>query len=314
MMTNWFQTDECFDFYSSLSFLEPFTFEVERDGEVKGRIVGYIQKDGGKLKQFFSRRAIINGGPYLAEDITDTEVAELLEKCKSGLKGKCIYIETRNFEDYSKYKAIFKSVGFDYEPHYNFKIRFDNKEYFGNFSQNHKRNIKSALRDGIIINDNPSKEEIHEFYSGLSDLYEKKIKTPLFSESFFQTLAMTGKIITISDNSNKIIGGIAMATLSGDTCYEWFICGDDTKFKNLHPSTIATYSGIKYAHENGYKTFDFMGAGAPGDGGYGVRDFKAKFGGELVEYGRFKCILIPPLYAIGCLGIKLIKSHKLWSR
>lgn len=31
-----------------------------------------------------------------------------------------------------------------------------------------------------------------------------------------------------------------------------------------------------------------MGAGVPNDGGYGVRDFKAKFGGELVEYGRFK--------------------------
>ena len=50
-----------------------------------------------------------------------------------------------------------------------------------------------------------------------------------------------------------------------------------------------------------------MGAGAPGDGGYGVREFKAKFGGELVEYGRFKYICNKPLYAIGKLGVKLMK-------
>ncbi len=29
---------------------------------LKGVIAGYIQKDGGKVKQFFSRRAIVNGG------------------------------------------------------------------------------------------------------------------------------------------------------------------------------------------------------------------------------------------------------------
>lgn len=306
---NWFQTDECYDFYKSLPFLEAFKFEVKRDGEVKGKIVGYIQKDGGKLKQFFSRRAIINGGPYLAEDITDAEVVELLERCKSGLKGKCIYFETRNFEDYDKYKETFQNVGFVYEPHYNFMIRFDSEsDYFSNFSQNHKRSIKSALRDGVIINDIPSKEEIHKFYSVLSDLYEKKVKTPLFPESFFQELAVIGKLITVSDNCNKIIGGIAMATSAGDTCYEWFVCGNDTNYKKLHPSTIATYAGIKYAYENGYKAFDMMGAGAPGDGGYGVRDFKAKFGGELVEYGRFKCILNRPLYYIGVLGVKILKK------
>ena len=51
-----------------------------------------------------------------------------------------------------------------------------------------------------------------------------------------------------------------------------------------------------------------MGAGAPGDGGYGVRDFKAKFGGELVEYGRFKYVCNPVLYAIGKLGVAILKK------
>ena len=38
-----------------------------------------------------------------------------------------------------------------------------------------------------------------------------------------------------------------------------------------------------------------------------VRDFKAKFGGELVEHGRFLCVRKPLLYWIGKTGVKLLK-------
>ena len=50
-----------------------------------------------------------------------------------------------------------------------------------------------------------------------------------------------------------------------------------------------------------------MGAGSP-DENYGVRDFKARFGGELVEYGRFKKILNPILYEAGKIGLKFISK------
>jgi lipid II:glycine glycyltransferase (peptidoglycan interpeptide bridge formation enzyme) len=50
-----------------------------------------------------------------------------------------------------------------------------------------------------------------------------------------------------------------------------------------------------------------MGAGAPGDGGYGVREFKAKFGGELKEFGRFKYVSDKFLYNVGKVGVSLMK-------
>lgn len=306
-MTNWFQTEECYDFYKSLSFLEPFKFEVKRGDDVKGRIVGYIQKDGGRLKQFFSRRAIINGGPMLAEDITESEVETLLTECKDKLKGKAIYIEIRNFDDYSTYWAIFEKCGWRYEPHYNFILGTTSDDVLSRFSENHRRSIKSAIKQGARINNTPESSQIMDFYTILANLYSTKVKTPLFPEEFFQKLAAVCKIITVHDCDNKVIGGIAIATKTGETVYEWFVCGDDLNYKKLHPSTLATYAGIKYAQDFGYKKFDFMGAGAPGDRGYGVRDFKAKFGGQLVEYGRFKCVLNPLLYKVGVVGIKFMK-------
>jgi lipid II:glycine glycyltransferase (peptidoglycan interpeptide bridge formation enzyme) len=50
-----------------------------------------------------------------------------------------------------------------------------------------------------------------------------------------------------------------------------------------------------------------MGAGKP-DESYGVRDFKAKFGGQLVEHGRFQIVLSPLLYEIGKMGVKMMKK------
>jgi len=48
-----------------------------------------------------------------------------------------------------------------------------------------------------------------------------------------------------------------------------------------------------------------MGAGKP-DEDYGVREFKSKFGGELVNYGRFIRINNPFYYKLGELGLKIL--------
>jgi len=41
-----------------------------------------------------------------------------------------------------------------------------------------------------------------------------------------------------------------------------------------------------------------------------VREFKSKFGGELVEYGRYKKINKPLMYKIGLLGLKILQKIK----
>lgn len=310
-MTNWFQTDECLKFYGSLTFVEPFECSVERDGNTKGRIVGYIQKDGGRLKSFLSRRAIINGGPMLAEDITDSELETLLCKCRQLLKGNVIYAETRNFEDYGKFKGAFERCGWNYEPHYNFHIDTSSPETVDeHLGKSRKRDIRTSLRDGASVSEAAGIEELQELYGILQKLYATKVKTPLFPFEFFEKLFLSpwGKVFVVRYEGH-VVGGTVCAC-GEDTVYEWFACGEDGVAKSVFPSTLATYAGIRYAAEHGFKRFDMMGAGAPGDGGYGVRDFKAKFGGTLVEHGRFKCVLNRPLYLVGTLGVRILKKLK----
>lgn len=309
-IANFFQSKECYDFYSSLSFLESFSFGVTEDNILKGVIVGYIQKEGGKLKQFFSRRAIITGGALLANDISEDVLSELLNYCKRQLSKKSIYVEFRNFNDYSAYKEVFSKSGFAYVPHLNFHIDCSSEEIVNqNLGKSRKRDIKTSLRDGASYVDNPTLDQIHDYYAILEELYTTKVKTPLVPFEFFEKLHSSSfsRFLLIELNG-EIIGGTVCIVWNYMVIYEWFACGMDGRYKSIYPSTLATYAGIKYAYENRISRFDMMGAGKPNEG-YGVRDFKAKFGGKLVEHGRFLCVLKPALYSVGKLGVKILKGR-----
>lgn len=307
---SFFQTKDCFDLYSAnKSFMKPFFIGVEDGGLLKGVIVGYIQADGGMMKRFLSRRAIINGGPLLADDISDEALMMLLNYCKKSLRGKAIYVEFRNFEDYSRYKDLFQRCDYEYVPHLNFHIDTTSEEVVNqNLGKSRKRDIRTSFRDGAEVVDTPTLNDIRDFYSILDDLYKNKVKTPLYPLSFFEHLFQQNysKFLLVRLNG-KIIGGTVCVLLPGYAVYEWFACGEDGVYKNIYPSTVATYAAIQYAANNGYHHFDMMGAGKP-DEGYGVRDFKAKFGGQLVEHGRFLAVINPMLYEIGKMGVKLLKK------
>jgi len=319
----WFQTREAYEFYESLPGLfEPFVFAVEGaggdagagDGEakvLKGVCVGYVTVDKNPVKQFLTRRAIVVGGPMVADDITDEELTELLRAVRSGLKGRAIYVETRNFNDYSRWRDVFERNGFEYVRHLNFHIDTSSEEVIAaNLGKSRKRDIRTSLRDGAEIMETVTLEDVRSLYEILNTLYRTKVKTPLFPFSFFEKLFTSGiGIFRLVRFEGRVVGGTVCVGLPGRALYEWFACGEDGVIKNVFPSTMATFAGMEFAARNGYPRFDMMGAGKP-DEGYGVRDFKAKFGGVLVEHGRFQYICKPLLYKLGELGVKILKKIK----
>jgi predicted N-acyltransferase len=310
-VATWFQTSEAYHFFDSLSFLETFCMAVENNGQLKGVVVGYVQKDGGRMKQFFSRRAIISGGPLLANDITDEELTMLLKALKANLKRKTIYIEMRNFNDYSCWRTVFEQCGFGYEAHYDVWVDTTSLDIVnGKLDRNRKRNIKKALENGLVIENEPSEKDLTRFYEMLKELYQSKVKMPLCPYEFFSKLRLLpSSCFFIAKNvEGVLLGGLVCVALEDRGVYAWYACGEDQTYRSLSPSVMVNYAGICYAAEHGFPRFDFMGAGKPDDGGYGVRDFKLKFGGELVEHGRYKYICTPLLFKIGKLCVKIMQK------
>lgn len=308
-VSSWFQTREAYFFFDSLSFIEPFVVAVAEGETLMGLTVGYIQEDGGMLKKRMSRRAIIIGGPLLSKNISEYQLSAMLTAVRQlPVVKKCIYIETRNLNDYSRWRETFEYCGFDYVPHYNFHQDTASMEIInGKLSRTRKRHIHVGLRDGATLGEATTETEVDEFYGILSDLYRHKVKKPLPPREFFQRMLAlpSAKILTVN-HQGHVIGGMAYIELAKRIGYEWYVCGMDDKYKTLYPSELATYAGLQYAATSGCPRFDFMGAGKPGVS-YGVRDFKALFGGELVEHGRYLHLNKPLLYNLGKVAINILE-------
>jgi len=310
-IASFFQTRECYDFYASLSFLEPFVFGVSENGNLTGLICGYMIADGGRLKRFFSRRAIIPAGALLHADISAEALETLLKHTVQILKNRAIYIEFRNYNDYSDYRTIFEGAGFEYNQHLNFHVpTVDVDTVFRQLSSTKRKHIRISQKEGAEIVELHSDDDIKVCYNLLSNSYKTKIKTPLFPFEFFEKIRKIPECRFFGIKyQERIIGVNICVFLKNRVVYEWFRCGLDEEYKGIHPSTLVTYAAIKYAAENGFSYFDMMGAGKP-DESYGVREFKAKFGGTQVEHGRFLYIANPLLYTLGKSAIKFITRKK----
>ena len=319
----WFQTKEAYEFYAANpDEMMPFVLGVEEDGHLAGVIVGYTTQEKCIFKQYFTARTIIPGGPLWDEHISDEALSTLLSavaQCPASRLIassphrliKPIYIETRNFHDYSRWKKVFQKAGFAYQPHLNYHVDTTSLDQVQSRIGKHRwRYIRLSMRDGAKIVDNPTIEQVRAFYTILQDLYRTKVRTPLWSWEFFERLYHTehARYILV-ELDGQIVGGTACVCLPGKAVYEWYACGLDDCRDDIRPLSVAIWGEMQLATENGYPLFDFMGAGTP-DQPYGVRDFKSEFGGELVEHGRFLCVRKPLLYWIGKMGVKFLKSKR----
>jgi len=302
-----FQTMAFYEFFNSIDNFSADVFAVEEGSEITSLVVVTIQKEKG-IKGFFSRRGIIYGGP-LVLDRKSMSIEFLLGKVKSFYSNKLIFLEIRNFHDYSNYRASLEKLGFKYISWLNFHLDIHEKSIMlKNMSESRARQIKKAINNGVVWREAKNSGEVIAFYNILSKLYKNKIKKPLLPKSFFLEFFRQniGKILLVIFDE-KVIGGIMSLILQGKAIYEFYVCGLDKEYKNLYPSVMATWAAIEYAAQYNIPLFDFMGAGSPIED-YGVRDFKSRFGGRQVEHGRYLKILNPLLYNIGKMGLKVLEN------
>ena len=77
-VATWFQTPEAYRFYQSVDGMRAFTYGIAEEGRLVGVVVGYTTKEKCRIKQHFTARTIIPGGPLLSQKITDKALSTLL--------------------------------------------------------------------------------------------------------------------------------------------------------------------------------------------------------------------------------------------
>lgn len=303
-----FQTPEFLKVLKVTERMNGEVYALAVNGIIKVLAVVTFMKEPG-VKGFFSRRGIIFGGPLIME-ATKRELKFFLHKLCDQLKNKVIYVETRNYFDYSLYKKAFNESKWELKPYLNVQTiinNIDKEKVINFFRPSRRREIRQSYNHGASYKTCTSSEEILEVYKILNDLYKEKVKLPIPAAEFFLNL-FKYNIITafIVEHQGQIIGGAFCPLLPGKAIYTYYYCGLRDYHKKIFPAHMAVLAVIEYAAENNIPIVDFMGAGEPNID-YGVRNYKLGFGGDLLEHGRFIRIFNPALFKIGEIGVNILK-------
>lgn len=295
----WFQTDAGYRFLQESGDYEPCVVAVAEEGHIAGLCVAQVSRSRNPLVQYLTRRAVVNGGPMVRDDISAEAMLLLLNTVREQMQSRAIFTEVRCFHDYSQWREQFEEAGWTYAAHLNFHIDCSNPVImWGRLSENRRRQIRRAESLGVRMEQTHNPGDLDDWYRILSRLYRRQIHKPLPGKTFFRRLMDDQALIVVRAPGGQVIGGLACVVLPERALYEWYICGLDDECRPYAPSVMATWAAMQYAEQHGLPLFDVMGAGRP-DVPYGVRDFKQKFGGELVEHGRWVAVAQPRLYNLG---------------
>ncbi|HMU13301.1 MAG TPA: GNAT family N-acetyltransferase [Flavobacteriales bacterium] len=298
-------------FFQSPSFMEvvkpvpgfaPVLFLAhDSSGQVTGSLLGAYQQEGNGVKGWLSRRMLVQGGPLGDPTAADALISALL----ADAKGKAIFVEFRNSFDTTGLRPVFERKGFRYTPHLNFLLPVGSEnEALQRLSTARRRGLKTTLAAGASWGPAANGDEVREFYRILHGLYRSKVRKPLPPlELFLQLHAHPDGRLFVVRHEGRVIGGCAAPVYRDRMIHYWYVCGDNSA-KGIQASVLATWASIAHAAQQGIGTLDFMGAGKPGQG-YGVHEFKARFGGIEVEHGRYETVLEPALYRMGAAGLKV---------
>ncbi len=309
---NVFQTPEMFDVYTKTKKHEPVFLAVVNDkDEISGTLLAVIQKEYSGVLGNFTARSIIHGGPLIKDD--DPDILDfILKEYDKIIKKKAILSQCRNFRDWGDSKEIFITGGFEYEDHLNILIDLTKSEeqLWKEVYSKRRNEVRRATKEGAYFSIEHTENSLKKCYGILREVY-KRAKLPIPDYNFFYNLYRMDSdsklIIGCAYYESEIIG--CMLALSfKDTIYD-FYAGSMMKFYKKYPNDLIPWEVFKWGKENDYKVFDFGGAGKP-DVPYGVRDYKKKFGGEFVNYGRYEKVHQPMMFKMAKVGFKLWQNIK----
>lgn len=306
---NIFQSSLMYRIYSKSRFYTPvLLISKDNSDRINGILLATIIKEGTYLKGVLSRRSIIQKGPLVSGD--NPEILEsLLSNYQKIIKSRAIYTQYRNGWHWGELVGIFQKYNYEYESHLDIihDLGQDEEILWKNLDYSKRKNINNAVRNGLIIKEVDLNAELENVYNILKSVYSKA-KLPLFEYEFLNLVKnnLDDKLVCIGAYKENLLVGFRLLLCFKDLVYDWY-AGSLTEYLYLRPNDILPWEVMKWAKSNNYKYFDFGGAGKP-DKPYGVRDYKIKFGGELVNYGRFQVVHNKLLMAIGIAGMTLYKK------
>lgn len=309
---NIFHTPEMFNVFSHTKGYSPELWAALKDGQILSLFLPvHISLRDGLLRRFTARTVVFGG--ILNQPSADGELAakHLLHEYKRVSGNRSLFTELRNISPLGDAATVMQEEGFIYEDHLNYLIDLERpvEEIFERIGKRTRKNIKNGLnKSRVIVEEVRDRSEVASCYS-LLDMTYRVAHVPLAHNSLFEAaFNILSPKRMIRFTLAKVDGqaaAVSIELLYKDTLFGWY-GGLDRAYSSFVPNELLMWHILKWGAKQGFKKYDFGGAGKPNEA-YGVRNFKAKFGGDLVCYGRNIWVPHPILMSMSKFAYQVIR-------
>jgi CelD/BcsL family acetyltransferase involved in cellulose biosynthesis len=261
--------------------------------------------------RYLTTRAIVYGSALCAPGSQgQMALATLLDAYKRQVKEAPLFTELRNLSDLSDIQPVLKDSGFAYDEHLNFLIDLDQPEetILKKISKSGRQSVRTSRNKGTVIEEVTEQQKVRIAYRLLEQIY-KKVQVPLADRTLFEAafdiMAPRGMFkIFLARVDERYIGACLVLAYKG-RIIDWY-AASDRDFSSYCPGEFLIWHTLQWGRQNHFHLFDFGGGGRPNES-YGPREFKSKFGGTLVNYGRNICVHAPLKLKLSQVGYQLLR-------
>jgi len=312
---NIFHTPEMFSVFANAKGHQPELWAVVAPGsQILALLVPVaVSLREGVIGQM-TTRSILYGGVLCEEsDRGQAALRILLEAYSKSAQDRRLFTEARNLHDVSDLQSLLQDCGYLFEDHLDYLVRLDRplEEISRAIGRRARKRIQKALREGDIqVGEVTTAAELKQWYKALLQVY-RRAKVPLADyslfEAAFEILGPKGMVKFFLARAGGQAAACSVELIFKRTMYGWY--GGATRVDDAHPANeVLTWHVLARGANQGCHLYDFGGAGRPSVR-YGVRNFKSKFGGDLVNFGRNVCIHRLLLFQLSKVGYELYRRY-----
>jgi lipid II:glycine glycyltransferase (peptidoglycan interpeptide bridge formation enzyme) len=303
---NIFQTPEMFQVFNRTKGHKAELWAATKNGRLLALFIPVKITLMGGVLYYFTTRAVAYGSVLSSRDEEGKDALEkLLRSYTKEVKREGIFTEFRNLSDLSGLQPVFKKYDFEFEEFLNYLIDLNRPEteIWSKLQKKIRQQIRKARDSGVIIEEVTESQKLTTVYQLLEQVFTRA-RVPLASVTLFETafdilVPQDMLKIIVARLGEHCIGAHIVLTYK-ERIFDWYVASDRA-FSSYHAEPLMLWWLLQWGKEHKFRLFDFGGAGKPGEK-YGVREFKAKFGGELVSFGRNVFVHSPLLFSLCKVG------------
>lgn len=310
---NIFHTPEMFQVFEMARNHQPLIHAVLDENKKILALLPTVQVTilNGLLKRL-TTRSISYGGVLSTPDPFGKQALNTLLRVYSKEEDRdALFTELRNISDMSAFQGDLSESGFIYEAHLNYLIDINcsSEQLLQGIGTRTRQHIRRGLKKGIVVVECISDRNKLRIWYDIIKMTYKAAQIPLANISLFEAafdiLVPKNMIKFLLARVGTDYVAASAELLFKDVIYGWY-GGMNREFSKYTPNELLMWHILEWGASNGYKVYDFGGAGKPEEE-FGVRVFKAKFGGELVCYGRNTKVHKPNLLKWSQRGYKIFQ-------